>query len=356
MGRIGIILLFLVSIVLSCAVPVPPSGGPADKTPPQIISTVPSEGSSGVNVDSQISFEFSEKMAKNKVERLFVSYPRMEIGGADWSGNSLTIRPGELLVSDTTYVISLKKGFRDAHNVKSESSYRLAFATGTHIDSGFIEGIVKFRRRPSSSAVVRCFLLPKDSSFAPASARPDREAETDDKGVFRFVRLPTNNASFIVWGFMDANGNADFEKGKEFGNVHPDTILLSTNAYSSSGLVIDIIDPTEPGTISGSIRNETGGDSLPVSVGLYSFSDSIEAVSYYNYCDKAGSFKFMRIESGQYRLKAFIDILRDSICGYYKCFQDTSKMCREPCVEYPDSINLDPGGNILLKTLILKKD
>jgi hypothetical protein len=348
--------LALLGFLLSCAVSVPPSGGPEDKEPPRIVATTPSNESTGVDVGSTINLSFSEKMMSSKVERLVISYPPIEIGNVKWHKNSLTIEPAKPLHRDTTYLIEIKPGFRDQHNVSNTSGFDFAFATAAHIDSGSISGTVYFRRKVTTRGIVRCFRIPRDSSFYPESARPDREITANQSGEYSFKYLPTSNVNYVIWAFQDQNNNDFFDRSNEYGQAYPDTIVLSPASSIWSTADIYIVDPTEPGEIDGKIVNEAGIDTIPVSVGLYASIDSTSAVSYFTYCDvSSGSFQFKNVRKGTYICKGFIDFKKDSLCGSYRCFADTTRICAEPCVEYPDSIHLDPGQQIKLEPMILKK-
>lgn len=346
------ILLFL-GLALSCAVPVPPTGGPEDKQPPEIVGTVPDSGETGVSVTSPITITFSEKMVRSKIERLVGAFPPFEIGEVTWNKNSISIQPAAPLIADTTYLLVIKPGFRDSHNVSKDEGISFPFATGAHLDSGMISGTVLFRRKPTAQAVVRCFLIRADTIFDPAATRPDREAGSDKEGNFQFAYLPTDGKRFVVWAFHDQNRNAYFERGQEFGEAYTDTITLTAAAPLMGGAAITIVDPTEPGEIAGVIVNRSGADSVPVAVALYARADTLEKVALYAVCDPAGTYRFKNVSPGAYMLRSFIDFKRDSLCGPYPCFDDSTRLCVEPCVGYPDSVYMGPGETVTLDSLIL---
>ncbi|MBI4719692.1 MAG: Ig-like domain-containing protein [Chitinivibrionia bacterium] len=353
MSKALLALLLCLGLALSCAIPEPPSGGPEDKDPPDIAATEPADGSTGVPENAAITFTFSEKMARSKIERLMTSYPPFELGKVEWDDNSLRIQPAQPLRRDTTYCIILKPGFRDLHNVNNAEGHTFAFSTGARLDSGTISGSVLFRRKPSSNAVVRCFVLKADSSLNPASTRPDRETSADAEGKYAFRYLPTSGVRFLLWAFHDQNGNDYYEPGREFGETYRDTVILDASATAVHDASIAIIDPTEPGTIEGSVLNETSADTFPVSVVLYEAADSLRRVAYYGICGPSGAFRFSQVKPGGYALSALLDFRPDSLCGSCPCRGDTTKICIEPCAAYPDSIRVPPGAAITLQPLTL---
>jgi hypothetical protein len=114
-----------------------------------------------------------------------------------------------------------------------------------------------------------------------------------------------------------------------------------------------IVDPNEPGEVSGVVANLTSLDTVAVSVGLFAANDTIPP-AYYTRCDTLGSYSFSNVLAGAYALKAFVDLLPDSLCGVYPCPQDSSMDCMEPCTQYPDSLRIEPGMKVKLEDLVLE--
>ena len=57
-------IFFILSLSFYCAYKVAPSGGPEDKTPPEIVTFFPSKDSVGIKSLSFIEIEFSESVRK----------------------------------------------------------------------------------------------------------------------------------------------------------------------------------------------------------------------------------------------------------------------------------------------------
>ncbi|MEJ2721991.1 MAG: Ig-like domain-containing protein [bacterium] len=336
----------------SCAISEAPPGGPEDKTPPKVTETFPANGAVGVPIDSEIGVEFSEGMKRARLERLVSLSPPEIIAKAKWKKDTVWLSFEQPLHPDTTYILELKRGFSDSHGVKSEAPYRFAFATSAHIDSGVVTGRVFFRREPTSKGVVRLFVLPRDSSFTPEAGRPDREVRTAEDGSYEFSYLPTNGRKFLIWAFQDQNGNMRFDREEEYGAELPDTISLSGGVPRLDEQDITIVDLKEPAVVSGKVLNNTGVDSMLISVTLNSVTDSVPP-TYYVKCDTLGRYKFEKVLRGSYLLYAFMDFSGDSLCGSYPCPGDTSAVCSEPCAEYPDTVRVEPGAKIELEDLPL---
>lgn len=337
----------------ACAIPEPPPGGPEDKTPPSVEGTIPADGEAGVAPDQDITILFSESMSRSRLERSVQFYPPASLSGVKWKKDRVILKLEEPLHPDTTYVVELQPGFADAHNVRSEKGYRFAFATSAHIDSGVVSGHVLFRRKPTPKGVVRGFVLPKDSTFAPEATRPDRQVSTNVDGAYELDRLPTSGRGLVLWAFEDGNSNSAFDASSEFGAIYADTVVLGPSITRRDGIEISIVDPTEPAEVTGHIDNRTSFDSVLVAVTMHEIGDTVPPTHYF-LADLAGDFTYDRVLKGAYIVYAFLDFHVDSLCGDFPCPDDTTRACPEPCVQYPDTVIVEPGQKIRLDDLTLE--
>lgn len=352
MNARALVWAILVGVVGGCAIIESPPGGAEDLQPPSVDSIYPGRGMAGVPPDVVIEFTFDEPMSRKRLERLVEFRPPVTIRKVGWQGNMMRIET-EGLHADTTYVVRLRPGYSDDHGVRSENGFGFAFATSAAIDSGVIAGRVLFRRIPTDKGVVRLFVLPKDTSFVAEAARPDREVEVDGEGFYILRHLPTDDRRFLVLAFHDQNGNLNRDGDGEPLALLADTVFLSPEASKVEGKDISIIDPKEPGSISGVIVNATDWDSIPVMLTLHEVSDTLPP-TYVTYgVPVEGDYTFGNVLKGTYVLNAFLDLKSDSLCGGYPCPGDSTRGCMEPCLVYPDTLNLSPGQVIELEEFTL---
>ncbi len=298
---------------------------------------------------------FSERMATGRLERTVSTSPPISFSKSAWSGgNTVRLIPEEPFHRDTTYVVTIRGGFRDYHRVANEKSYRFAFATGAAIDSGQVTGQVLFRREPSPKAKVRCYRLPVDSSFAFATTKPDREVNTNESGEFTLDYLPTNNQRFLVWAFHDANNDGVFDPDQEAGMAIDDTLVTTATSPVLSGHTIGIVDPREPTTVSGTVDNQSGWDTPPVTVMLLRADTSL-VVTHATRVDTLGAYEFGRVLLGDYLLRALVDVDGDSTCSMVVCPGDSTQQCAEPCVTLSDTLRVVPGEPVTVAPIILNK-
>ena len=70
----NIIFLFFLIYLYACANQGFPPGGPVDKTPPDIVSSIPEPNSLNVSRITQVEFEFSEKLDSRTIQNsVFIS-------------------------------------------------------------------------------------------------------------------------------------------------------------------------------------------------------------------------------------------------------------------------------------------
>lgn len=136
-----LILSVLVSLLLSsCAIVKPPSGGPKDETPPNIVSCRPVDGTTGFR-GSEIEIVFDEYVDNRSVtEHLFIN-PEVEYEIIP-KRRKILILLKEPLIPEFTYSLTLGTGAGDLHGNKLPSAFSLVFTSGTAIDSGLITGKV----------------------------------------------------------------------------------------------------------------------------------------------------------------------------------------------------------------------
>ncbi len=200
------ILLFIISfLIFSCAVQRPPSGGPVDRIPPEIITSEPVSGALNIPVTlNKIKIVFSERMKQSTVRNnLFISPPVKF--STDWKkGRILIVSLEDSLKPQQTYVLSVGSGLQDMHNNKMTHSFTLAFSTGDTIDQGQISGRIYGLKR-SETFYVFAYLINDSIRFNPFKNKPDYVTLTGDKGDYILGYL--KSGKYRVVGVEDRNHN-----------------------------------------------------------------------------------------------------------------------------------------------------
>ncbi len=155
-------LFFTVVLLSGCALQLPPEGGPADTTPPEIISSYPVPGQINYRED-YAELEFSEYVEKRSLkDAIFISPAPEEGYELNWSGKTVRIEFNKPLKENTTYYITVGTDLTDYNNRnKMAKSFNLWFSTGEKIDKGSISGTVYDKN--SDGILIYAFLFDGDS-------------------------------------------------------------------------------------------------------------------------------------------------------------------------------------------------
>lgn len=342
--------LVVIFLLAACAVMQPPSGGPEDTVAPRVVSTVPRSDSAGVARDVKPVIMFSEKIDGTSFTNRVLVFPPVPFDRLRARGDNFEIRFASPL-PDTTVCVVLRPGIKDDHQVATKESYTFYFATADSMARGEISGWVLLKEKPDSAGVAELFQIRGRDTINVHAAKPSRIAPADHGGAFAFRGLPTNDARFLLWGWIDTDNDGHFTQGKDYDALYSDTLLLTRRAHLIEALRIKVINPNEPGSIAGRVVNETSFKEH-ATLRLESLKKGERARV--AKADSTGNFLLSAVLPGSYRLTAFIDIKRDTLCGTYVEPTDTAKVLQEPCVTLPDTLVLKPGEDKKLEPFKLK--
>src|SRR5690606_15513647 len=132
------VVLGVLGTCVRCAHVEPPSGGPADQTPPAVAAVYPAPDAVNVRPDAPLVFQFSEWIDRNAVRgAVMVSPPfpgRLRVAA---DGDRLEVRPpaGRGFRPGTTYDVTVLGALRDLRGNAMGRAFTLRFATGPRLDS-----------------------------------------------------------------------------------------------------------------------------------------------------------------------------------------------------------------------------
>ncbi|RXK82315.1 hypothetical protein EST62_10970 [Chlorobaculum sp. 24CR] len=196
----------------ACAVDKPPTGGPPDRSPLSVTSSLPATAS--VNTSPQkIRIGFSHYVGRADLLKSIFFSPRVDDYVVTMHGKEVDIRLYEPLQPNRTYTLTLRAPLKsiDGKHQLAES-WMLAFSTGPVLDRGSIEGQVWTNRlAPAQNATVMAFAA--SPSNATPQTRPDYIAQTNPSGEFRFQHLAPGNYHIVAT--TGEVGNAPFNPEEE---------------------------------------------------------------------------------------------------------------------------------------------
>ncbi len=200
-------------VMIACANPVAPTGGPKDTTPPEIIRSVPENQSVNFSSD-RVSLTFSEFVNLKDINtQLMVSPPLSEMPDFIMKGKTLTMKFRESLKENTTYNFFFGDAIVDITESNPIPGYSFTFSTGPVIDSLSMSGKVlnAFTLQPVKGAFVMLYDSISDS--IPYKIRPYYVARTSESGEFRLNNLRGNR--YLMFALTDINSNYIYDMPTE---------------------------------------------------------------------------------------------------------------------------------------------
>lgn len=289
--------LTFVLILIGCATQVPPSGGPPDTTPPEIIKTYPKNGTVNFK-DNHVEVEFSEYIDKRSAQdAIYISpYITGEIK-YKWSGSRLRIIFPEKLKDSTTYVITFGTEIKDLNaGNKMNESFTLAFSTGSVIDSGSIEGKI-FTQKGNFMVFAYKIDGINPDTLSPLHTKPDyvTQAGKDGNFKFQFIRFgkyrlfaindkmknllynPTDDEYGVFWKDIEISPQNQSLSNIIFKTTIEDTskpFVSSVNVVDNSHILLKFSEKINPESASIKIaKNDT--QTIPVISQIYPDSSKL---------------------------------------------------------------------------------
>lgn len=221
MTKIKIYLIFLIPLAWGCANIQAPSGGPEDKTPPEIAMQYPQQNTLNFS-GNEITVEFSKWMNRGKVQENIFLLPTADVE-YDWDGKTLKIIITGEMRENTTYSLNLGTDYTDYWGNPPAESYTMIFSTGAVIDSGIISGIL-YDKEPLGAYV---FAYKIDGinpdTLNPEFTKPDYKIQTGTNGKFEFKAL--KDGTYRVFAIRDELKDGLYGRMDAFGAARNDVIV-----------------------------------------------------------------------------------------------------------------------------------
>ena len=172
-----------ISLIVSCALPAAPDGGPRDTTPPKIIFSSVENNSTNV-LTNELKWTFDEYVVLQSPSRnIFSSPPLPENTKYEIRGKSLIISWDNDLLSSSTYVIQMGAAIKDLHEGNVLKGIQWVFSTGSSLDSGEIIGQIIDSWSNSPAKDIAVCLYPDQGSNDSVIFKPALySSRTDDSG------------------------------------------------------------------------------------------------------------------------------------------------------------------------------
>ena len=203
-----------ISLIVSCALPAAPDGGPRDTTPPKIIFSSVENNSTNV-ATNELKWTFDEYVVLQSPSRnIFSSPPLPENAKYEIRGKSLIISWDNDLLSSSTYVIQMGAAIKDLHEGNVLKGIQWVFSTGSSLDSGEIIGQIIDPWSNSPAKDVAVCLYPDQGSNDSMIFKPALySSRTDDSGFYKLEYIVQDKA-YKIRAFKDTDGNNRLSVGE----------------------------------------------------------------------------------------------------------------------------------------------
>lgn len=222
----------LVLFLAGCAAQAPPSGGPEDKTPPELVSIYPENEALNVPVDQSITFTFSETINPSNVQISLTLFPlnTTEIS-LKIRRNRVTISPKTQWDNEKVYSLIFNRSIQDLRGNNLEEPIVYTFSTGSYIPQGSITGSV-----PNFTPKDRVLIGLAEGEWRPDSVFNHLSylTEVDKEGKYQFQAIPP--------GVYTLSGIVDHDKSKSYSPTFDDLALPETLIVTMTDSTRSVID------------------------------------------------------------------------------------------------------------------
>lgn len=225
---VGIFIMML--FLWSCANQTPPTGGPQDEEPPELITSSPKQGTVNFN-GKVVTLEFSEDiLVENYREQLIIT-PRIDQDfEVKYRKNRVTIEFEEPLPDSTTYTFNFRESIKDLNESNPAENLRIAFSTGSYLDSMYITGTVTNLLLDERMQDATISLYPAYDTLNPFEHPPVYFTKTNDRGQFSLENIKVG--TYLLYTLNDKNNNLFINSQSEMYGYFPDTIRLNQSIDS----------------------------------------------------------------------------------------------------------------------------
>lgn len=228
MKKISYLTAVILITLSSCARQTSPNGGPKDTIPPVNYSklSIPRNGSTNYN-QKEVQLEFDEFISLNNPKEQIIITPDVEKKYDIVAKKKKVILTFENDLKDsTTYTINFRNSVQDVTERNSARNLKLAFSTGSYIDSLSITGTVidPLTNKDVKQATVALY---QQDTFNIFKHKPTILTETDEKGKYQIENLKPGK--YYIYAILDKNKNIIVDSKNESYAYLKDSINLVNN-------------------------------------------------------------------------------------------------------------------------------
>lgn len=191
-------------LLIACAQQTSPTGGPKDETPPELINSNPANGDINFK-GNQLELTFSEFVQLEKAKEQIIISPSVKEVESTFRKNKVFLLFKTPLADSTTYSINFREAVKDLTEKNPAQNLKLAFSTGSYLDSLSISGNVFDLLTVKPIADITVALHTENDTFNIFKHKAELFTKADAEGNFKIENL--KSTAFYLYAFQDKNKN-----------------------------------------------------------------------------------------------------------------------------------------------------
>jgi uncharacterized protein (DUF2141 family) len=220
-------LLIPVFLYTACARQSSPGGGPLDTIPPLVISSDPRSQQLNVRTSS-LALEFNEYVtAANPKEQIIITPSIGKDYEIEARGKKVILKFKKPLEDSTTYTFNFRDAIQDITEKNPAVNLKIAFSTGTYIDSLKVEGIIRHALTQKEVKEATVAIQMYNDTFNIFTDPATFFTKTDDEGKFTLDNLKPG--LYNIYAISDQNKNLFADTKSEAYGFKRDSFLLDAN-------------------------------------------------------------------------------------------------------------------------------
>lgn len=233
----GLAIWLMLTLIIACANPVPPTGGQKDKTPPGVVegSSTPDLQTNFNNDEIKLTFDEWVKL-DDAFNQLVVSPPLDNKPEIKLKGKTVTVKFNDTLRTNTTYSVYFGNAVKDITENNIAKDLRRTFSTGPFIDSLETMGDVKNAYSGDAAKDILVMLYSNLDDSVVFKEKPNYVAKTDANGKFNIAHI--RGGTYKVFALQDNNSNYLYDLNDEKIAFIKKPVVISDTAKTEISLLI----------------------------------------------------------------------------------------------------------------------
>ncbi|MGC4035238.1 MAG: Ig-like domain-containing domain [Chitinophagaceae bacterium] len=203
-----ILFISQITIQTSCANIIPPSGGPRDSLPPNLIDIRPADSTKNF-ATNKIIMSFDEYVEIQDVQKNLIVSPMPKVTpNVERKLNVITVKIRDTLEPNTTYTLDFGNSIKDLNEGNILKNFSYLFSTGGYFDSLELRGQVLLAKDATVDTTITVLLHRNTNDSAIAKEKPRYIAKVDKSGRFVFRHLAPG--TYALYAMKDDGGTFRF--------------------------------------------------------------------------------------------------------------------------------------------------